>query len=210
MVAAAVTDILERRRAQGASTLTQQLARNLKDHFGLTSKSQETTPKHSSGRSKRSSWPSDREALHEKGNLHHLLQPDDLGQGLWHRSRLPSVFQQGNKQLSLEEAALMPGSFRRRSAESLRRYEARDITQKRRAAADGGERYIAQAQAEAAKQKPIVTRGQPTQPPALRRSSSRTSASTSSASTARRCVRKRPLGDDHPRREAAGDREQIT
>src|SRR4029077_9448692 len=33
---AAATDIIERRRAQGASTLTQQLARNLKDQFGLT------------------------------------------------------------------------------------------------------------------------------------------------------------------------------
>src|SRR5262245_46200015 len=33
---AAMTDILERRRAQGASTLTQQLARNLKEQFGLT------------------------------------------------------------------------------------------------------------------------------------------------------------------------------
>src|SRR5881396_3410994 len=33
---AALTDILERRRAQGASTLTQQLARNLKEQFGLT------------------------------------------------------------------------------------------------------------------------------------------------------------------------------
>src|SRR5207247_8784665 len=33
---AALTDIIERRRAQGASTLTQQLARNLKDQFGLT------------------------------------------------------------------------------------------------------------------------------------------------------------------------------
>src|SRR5881396_3161553 len=40
---AAVTDVVQRRRAQGASTLTQQLARNLKDQFGLTSKSQETT-----------------------------------------------------------------------------------------------------------------------------------------------------------------------
>src|SRR5262245_37557407 len=36
IVAAAIIDILERRRAQGASTLTQQLARNLKDQFGLT------------------------------------------------------------------------------------------------------------------------------------------------------------------------------
>src|SRR6185369_530244 len=32
----AVTDIMERRRAQGASTLTQQLARNLKEQFALT------------------------------------------------------------------------------------------------------------------------------------------------------------------------------
>jgi penicillin-binding protein 1A len=36
MVVAAVVDIAERRRAQGASTLTQQLARNLKEQFGLT------------------------------------------------------------------------------------------------------------------------------------------------------------------------------
>ncbi len=36
IVVAAVTDMVERRRAQGASTLTQQLARNLKDQFGLT------------------------------------------------------------------------------------------------------------------------------------------------------------------------------
>jgi penicillin-binding protein 1A len=33
---AAFTDIVQRRRAQGASTLTQQLARNLKDQFGLS------------------------------------------------------------------------------------------------------------------------------------------------------------------------------
>jgi penicillin-binding protein 1A len=36
MVVAAVVDVAERRRAQGASTLTQQLARNLKEQFGLT------------------------------------------------------------------------------------------------------------------------------------------------------------------------------
>src|SRR6266850_7486455 len=36
IVVAAIIDIVERRRAQGASTLTQQLARNLKDQFGLT------------------------------------------------------------------------------------------------------------------------------------------------------------------------------
>src|SRR6185436_11515582 len=36
IAAAAFTDIVERRRAQGASTLTQQLARNLKEQFGLT------------------------------------------------------------------------------------------------------------------------------------------------------------------------------
>jgi membrane carboxypeptidase/penicillin-binding protein len=47
--AAAATDILERRRAQGASTLTQQLARNLKEQFGLTRRSR------SSARSRRSS-----------------------------------------------------------------------------------------------------------------------------------------------------------
>src|SRR5262245_20635091 len=43
MIVAGVVDVVERRRAQGASTLTQQLARNLKEQFGLTSKSQETT-----------------------------------------------------------------------------------------------------------------------------------------------------------------------
>src|SRR5213593_3965101 len=41
--AAAFTDVIHLRRAQGASTITQQLARNLKEQFGLTSKSQETT-----------------------------------------------------------------------------------------------------------------------------------------------------------------------
>ena len=37
ILVAARTDIIERRRAQGASTLTQQLARNMRDQFGLTS-----------------------------------------------------------------------------------------------------------------------------------------------------------------------------
>src|SRR5579872_3978322 len=36
ILVAALIDIVERRRAQGASTLTQQLARNLKDQFGLS------------------------------------------------------------------------------------------------------------------------------------------------------------------------------
>src|SRR3954471_11287117 len=36
MLVAAGIDIMEWRRAQGASTLTQQLARNLTEHFGLT------------------------------------------------------------------------------------------------------------------------------------------------------------------------------
>src|SRR5262249_44696599 len=43
ILVATTTDIIERRRAQGASTLTQQLARNLKEQFGLTSKAQEST-----------------------------------------------------------------------------------------------------------------------------------------------------------------------
>src|SRR5207244_12630729 len=42
MFSAAVVDVVERRRAQGASTLTQQIARNLKEQFGLTSKSPAT------------------------------------------------------------------------------------------------------------------------------------------------------------------------
>src|SRR5499425_1312089 len=36
VAAAGIKDIVELRRAQGASTLTQQLARNLKEQFGLT------------------------------------------------------------------------------------------------------------------------------------------------------------------------------
>ena len=36
MLVAAGIDLMEWRRAQGASTLTQQLARNLTEHFGLT------------------------------------------------------------------------------------------------------------------------------------------------------------------------------
>jgi membrane carboxypeptidase/penicillin-binding protein len=87
IIAATLTDVIERRRAQGASTLTQQLARNLKSQFGLTSKSQETF----AGRS-------DREAVHEEGNLRDLLQSDVSGaRRLRRRGRLSSVFQQAEQ-----------------------------------------------------------------------------------------------------------------
>ncbi len=87
ILVAALTDVIERRRAQGASTLTQQLARNLKE------------------------------------------QPE---------RQSPFV-------------------------DMKRATQRRNVVLQRMA----DERYITQAQADAAKQKPILTRGQPNQPPGI-------------------------------------------
>ena len=64
-----IKDIIERRKAGGASTLTQQLARKLflTDEKTPGAEDQGSAPRHP-----------DREALHEARDLHALLQPDVL------------------------------------------------------------------------------------------------------------------------------------
>ena len=77
-------------------------------------------------------------------------------------------FNKSNKQLTLEEAALIAGIFQTPERQSpfvdmKRATSRRNVVLQRMA----DERYITQAQADAAKQKPIVTRGQPNQPPGI-------------------------------------------
>ncbi len=77
-------------------------------------------------------------------------------------------FQKSNKQLSLEEAALIAGIFQTPERQSpfvdmKRATSRRNVVLQRMAE----ERYITQAEADAAKQRPIVTRGQPNQPPGI-------------------------------------------
>ena len=77
-------------------------------------------------------------------------------------------FNKSNKELTLEEAALIAGIFQTPERQSpfvdmKRATQRRNVVLQRMA----DERYITQAQADAAKQKPIVTRGQPKQPPGI-------------------------------------------
>ena len=161
---AAVTDVVERRRAQGASTLTQQLARNLKEQFGLTNEK---------------SWERKvREIIlaiqiekrYTKKEIFTIYcNQMYLGHGAYGveaASRL--YFQKSNKQLGLEEAALIAGIFQTPERQSpfvdmKRATSRRNVVLQRMA----DERYITQAEADAAKQRPIVTRGQPNQPPGM-------------------------------------------
>ena len=164
MVAAAVTDIVERRRAQGASTLTQQLARNLKDQFGLTNE------KLFERKIREIILAIQIEKRYTKKEIFTIYcNQMYLGHGAYGieaASRL--YFSKGNKQLALEEAALIAGIFQTPERQSpfvdmKRATSRRNFVLQRMA----DERYITQAQADAAKQKPIVTRGQPTQPPGI-------------------------------------------
>jgi penicillin-binding protein 1A len=161
---AAVTDVIERRRAQGASTLTQQLARNLKEQFGLTNEK---------------SWERKvREIIlaiqiekrYTKKEIFTIYcNQMYLGHGAYGveaASRL--YFQKSNRQLTLDEAALIAGIFQTPERQSpfvdmKRATSRRNVVLQRMA----DERYITPAEAEAAKQRPIVTRGQPNQPPGI-------------------------------------------
>jgi penicillin-binding protein 1A len=161
---AALTDIVERRRAQGASTLTQQLARNLKDQFGLTNE------KSFERKMKEAILAVQIEKRYTKKEIFTIYcNQMYLGHGAYGveaASRL--YFQKSNKQLSLEEAALIAGIFQTPERQSpfvdmRRATNRRNVVLQRMA----DEHYITQAQADAAKQRPIVTRGQPTQPPGI-------------------------------------------
>ena len=161
---AAVTDIIERRRAQGASTLTQQLARNLKEQFGLNNE------KSFERKIREAILAIQIEKRYTKREIFTIYcNQMYLGHGAYGveaASRL--YFQKSNKQLSLEEAALIAGIFQTPERQSpfvdmKRATSRRNVVLQRMA----DERYITQADADAAKQKPIVTRGQPNQPPGI-------------------------------------------
>ena len=170
MIAAAVTDLRERRRAQGASTLTQQLARNLKEQFGLTSKNQESFAETLERKVKEIVLATQIEKRYTKKEIFTIYcNQMYLGHGAYGveaASRL--YFNKSNKDLNLEEAALIAGIFQTPERQSpfidMKRAVARRNVVLQRMA---DEKYITQAQADAAKQKPIVTRGQPTQPPGI-------------------------------------------
>ena len=164
MVVAAVVDLAERRRAQGASTLTQQLARNLKEQFGLTNE------KSLERKIREIILAIQIEKRYTKKEIFTIYcNQMYLGHGAYGveaASRL--YFNKSNQQLSLEEAALIAGIFQTPERQSpfvdMKRALQRRSTVLQRMA---DERYITQTQADAAKQKPIVTRGQPTQPPGI-------------------------------------------
>ena len=170
LVSAAITDIVERRRAQGASTLTQQLARNLKDQFGLTSKNQEAWWESLERKTREIVLSIQIEKRYTKREIFTIYcNQMYLGHGAYGveaASRL--YFNKSNTQLTLDEAALIAGLFQLPERQSpfvdvRRATSRRNIVLQRMA----DERYITQAEADAAKQKPIVTRGQPTQPPGI-------------------------------------------
>src|SRR3954449_90813 len=104
---AALTDIVERRRAQGASTLTQQLARNLKEQFGLTKE------KSFERKVREAILAIQIEKRYTKKEIFTIYSNQMyLGHGAYGveaASRL--YFAKSNKQLTLDEAALIAGIF---------------------------------------------------------------------------------------------------
>ena len=160
---AAAVDIAKRRREQGASTLTQQVARNL-DQFGLTKQ------KFFERKIREIVLAVQIEKRYTKKEIFTIYcNQMYLGHGAYGveaASRL--YFNKSNKDLNLEEAALIAGVFQLPERQSpfidpRRAKQRRNIVIQR--LADEG--YIDQAQADAAKQKQIVTRGQPNQPPGI-------------------------------------------
>src|SRR5919204_1753119 len=162
--AAAVTDIAERRAAQGASTLTQQIARNLREQFGLTAE------KSMERKIKEAILAIQIEKRYTKKEIFTIYcNQMYLGHGAYGieaASRL--YFNKSNKQLNLDEAALIAGLFQSPERQSpfvdiRRATQRRNIVLQRMA----DEHYITQAQANEARQRAIVTRGQPSQPPGI-------------------------------------------
>jgi penicillin-binding protein 1A len=160
---AASIDIIKRRREQGASTLTQQVARNL-DEFGLTKQ------KLFDRKVREMILAIQIEKRYTKKEIFAIYcNQMYLGHGAYGveaASRL--YFNKTNKQLSLEEAALIAGVFQTPERQSpyvdmKRATQRRNVVLQRMA----DERYITQDQADAAKAKPIVTRGQPNAPPGI-------------------------------------------
>src|SRR5919202_3682839 len=164
VIVAALTDIIERRRAQGASTLTQQLARNLKEQFGLTNeKSFERKVREAILAVQIEKRYTKREIFTIYCNQMYLGHG---AYGIEAASRL--YFSKSNKQLNLEESALIAGLFQLPERQSPY-VDMRRATQRRNVVLQrmADERYITQAKADEAKRLPIVTRGQPSQPPGI-------------------------------------------
>src|SRR5213594_4879732 len=146
--AAAATDIIERRRDQGASTLTQQVARNL-DQFGLTKQ------KLLERKVREIILAIQIEKRYTKKEIFTIYcNQMYLGHGAYGveaASRL--YFNKTNRQLSLPEAALIAGIFQTPERQSpfvdmKRATQRRNVVLQRMA----DERYVTQAQADAAKQ----------------------------------------------------------
>src|SRR5436190_13792156 len=164
ILAAAVTDIAERRAAQGASTRTQQIARNLRDQFGLTSE------KSLERKIKEAILAIQIEKRYTKKEIFTIYcNQMYLGHGAYGIEAASKLyFNKKNTELTLEEAALIAGIFQSPERQSpfvdvRRATQRRNIVLQRMA----DERYVTQAEAEAAKRRPIVTHGQPTQPPGI-------------------------------------------
>lgn len=167
IMVAAFTDVVERRslrNAQGASTLTQQLARNLRDQFGLTNEVSFER------KIKEAILAIQIEKRYTKKEIFTIYcNQMYLGHGAYGveaASRL--FFNKTNKALNLEEAALIAGLFKLNDRGSPfvdmpRAVQRRNVVLERMAE----EGYITQAQADAAKKRPIVTTGQPTRPPGI-------------------------------------------
>ena len=111
--AAVITDIIEMRRAQGASTLTQQLARNLKEQFGLTSKNEETFSDSLERKVKELILAVQIEKRYTKREIFTIYcNQMYLGHGAYGVEAASRMyFGKSNKQLTLEEAALIAGIF---------------------------------------------------------------------------------------------------
>src|SRR5262249_52769455 len=160
---AALTDIIERRRAQGASTLTQQVARNL-DQIGLTKQ------KLFERKIREAILAIQIEKRYTKKEIFTIYcNQMYLGHGAYGVEAASRVyFNKTNKQLNLEEAALIAGIFQSPERQSpyvdmKRAVQRRNVVLQRMA----DEGYLTQAQADAAKQLPIATRDQPNQPPGI-------------------------------------------
>jgi penicillin-binding protein 1A len=189
---AAATDVIERRRAQGASTLTQQLARNLKEQFGLNNE------KSFERKIREAILAIQIEKRYTKKEIFTIYcNQMYLGHGAYGveaASRL--YFQKSNKQLSLEEAALIAGIFQTPERQSpfldmKRATSRRNIVLQRMA----DEHYITQTQADAARDRALLRRGSAQAP---RETVQRQGA-----------LRERPQRPDHARRRPAGAREQV-
>ncbi|MGE5244622.1 MAG: penicillin-binding protein 1A [Betaproteobacteria bacterium] len=161
--AAAVTDIIERRPDQGASTLTQQVARNL-DQFGLTKQ------KLFERKIREAILAIEIEKRYTKKEIFTIYcNQMYLGHGAYGveaASRL--YFNKSNKALTLGEAALIAGLFQSPERQSpyvnMKRATLRRNVVLQRMADEG---YIPQQRADEEKRKPVVTAGQPTQAPGI-------------------------------------------